>query len=63
MASGTINDPAAKCSYEVDIVVRGERGNSRQALLALVEAKWNDIMGMGQRLLRIRTLLTARRRN
>ncbi|MFC3998453.1 ATP-binding protein [Nocardiopsis sediminis] len=62
VAGGTVNDPSAKTRHEVDVAVHGENGDGREALLAIGEAKWNDVMGMGhlERLRHIRTLLTAR---
>jgi len=62
VASGTVNDPAAKTSHEVDVAVHGETDSGREALLAIGEAKWNDVMGKGhlERLQHIRALLTAR---
>jgi hypothetical protein len=62
VADGTVNDLAAKTSHEVDVAVRGETDGAREALLAIGEAKWNDVMGMGhlERLQHIRALLTAR---
>lgn len=62
VASGLVNDPAAKTSHEVDVAVHGESDSGREELLALGEAKWNDVMGMGhlERLQHIRALLAAR---
>ncbi|OMI41172.1 putative ATP/GTP binding protein [Streptomyces sparsogenes DSM 40356] len=62
VASGTVNDPVAKTGHEVDVATHGENGDGRETLLAIGEAKWNDVMGMGhlERLQRIRALLTAR---
>ncbi|WP_189934014.1 AAA family ATPase [Streptomyces sulfonofaciens] len=62
VASGTVNDPASRTSHEVDVAVRGESWNGSEALLAIGEAKWNEVMGMGhlERLQHIRALLTAR---
>lgn len=65
VAAGTVNDPAAKTSHEVDVAVfgHGDKGDSnREALLAIGEAKWNDTMGIGhlQRLQHIRELLHAK---
>lgn len=61
VASGTVNDPAAKTSHEVDIAVHGETDSGRETLLAIGEAKWNDVMGKShlERLQHIRALLTA----
>lgn len=62
VASGTVNDRAARTSHEVDVAVHGENGHGEGALLAIGEAKWNDVMGLAhlERLRRIRALLTAR---
>jgi AAA+ ATPase superfamily predicted ATPase len=59
VAGGTVNDPAAKTSHEVDVAVHGETHDGRQALLAIGEAKWSDVMGAGhlERLRHIRSLL------
>lgn len=60
--SGTVADPAAKTSREVDLAVFGRDDDGREILLAIGEAKWNDTMGLGhlQRLQHIRSLLSAR---
>jgi AAA+ ATPase superfamily predicted ATPase len=62
VASGTVNDPAARTSHEIDVAVHGETGNGSTELLALGEAKWSEVMGVGhlERLRHIRSLLTAR---
>ncbi|MFJ8142450.1 ATP-binding protein [Streptomyces sp. NPDC096013] len=59
VASGTVNDPAAKTTHEVDVAVHGESHEGRQTLLAIGEAKWSDTMGAGhlERLRYIRSLL------
>ncbi|MBB1245372.1 ATP-binding protein [Streptomyces durbertensis] len=61
VASGVVNDPSARTSHEVDVAVHGERDDGRKALLAIGEAKWSDVMGLGhlERLRRIRGLLIA----
>ncbi|MFD9444726.1 ATP-binding protein [Streptomyces sp. NPDC060006] len=61
VASGTVNDPAAKTSHEVDVAVHGETPEGRQALLAIGEAKWSEVMGIGhlERLRHIRSLLVT----
>ena len=60
--SGTVPDPTAKTSHELDLVVFGRDEDGRESLLAIGEAKWNDVIGLGhlRRLERIRTLLRAR---
>ncbi len=62
VASGIVNDPAAKTSHEVDVAVHGETDGGRETLLSIGEAQWNDTMGVGhlERLRHIRTLLTTR---
>ncbi|XUL88988.1 AAA family ATPase [Streptomyces galilaeus] len=59
VAGGTVNDPAARTSHEVDVAVHGESPEGRQSLLAIGEAKWSDVMGAGhlERLRHIRSLL------
>src|SRR5262249_11348089 len=61
---GTVNDPANKTSYEVDVVAFGLDDDDRQPLLAIGEAKWGEVMGLAhlERLRRIRGLLTAQGR-
>lgn len=65
VGSGTVNDPAARTSHEVDVVAYGLDDDNRQPLLAIGEAKWGDIMGLGHldRLIRVRALLTAQGRH
>jgi AAA+ ATPase superfamily predicted ATPase len=60
--SGTVSDPAARTSHELDIVVFGRDPGGRETLLAIGEAKWNEIMGVGhlRRLEHIRDLLRVR---
>lgn len=60
--SGTVPDPAAKTSHELDAAVFGRDHEGREVLLATGEAKWNDTMGLGhlRRLEHIRALLQAR---
>ncbi|MFE4576590.1 AAA family ATPase [Streptomyces chartreusis] len=60
--SGTVPDPAAKTSHELDAAVFGRDPEGREVLLAIGEAKWNDTMGLGhlRRLQHIRSLLQAR---
>ncbi len=59
VAGGTVNDPAARTSHEVDVAVHGESQEGRQMLLAIGEAKWSEVMGAGhlERLRHIRSLL------
>jgi len=62
---GTLNDPAARKTREVDIVALGPDPADREALLAIGEVKWNEVMGVQHldRLRHIRGLLTAQHRN
>jgi AAA+ ATPase superfamily predicted ATPase len=64
VGAGTVNDPAHKTSHEVDVVVFGLDDDNRSPLLAIGEAKWNEVMGAGHvdRLRRIRTLLSGQGR-
>lgn len=62
VAGGSVHDPAAKTGHEVDVAVHGEADGGRETLLAIGEAKWSDVMGIGhlERLRHIRALLVAR---
>ncbi|WP_285593162.1 hypothetical protein [Kineosporia sp. NBRC 101731] len=64
VAGGTITDPAGKASHEVDVAVLGLEDDNRRPLLAVGEAKWGEVMGLGHldRLRRIRDLLTRQNR-
>jgi AAA+ ATPase superfamily predicted ATPase len=64
VGSGTVNDPAARTTYELDIAAFGLGDDNRPQLLAIGEVKWGDIMGIAhlERLEHIRTLLTAQGR-
>jgi uncharacterized protein len=55
---GVLNDAAGRLSHEVDVVVTG-LGDGRTPLLAIGEAKWNEVMGVRHldRLRHIRELL------
>ncbi len=59
VAAGTVHDPAARTSHEIDVAVFGHHDSGRETLLALGEAKWNETMGIShlQRLDHIRSLL------
>ncbi|MEU5874793.1 ATP-binding protein [Glycomyces sp. NPDC047369] len=61
VSAGTVNDPGRKASHEVDLAVFGTGSDGREVLLAIGEAKWNDVAGLGhlERLRRIRDLLGA----
>lgn len=64
VASGTVPDPAARTSHEVDVAVFGtdDASGGGERLLAIGEAKWNDTIGVThlRRLEHIRDLLRAR---
>jgi hypothetical protein len=53
---------AAQTRHEVDVAVFGRDDQGREELLAIGDAKWNEVVGAGhlRRLIRIRTLLGAR---
>lgn len=61
VTAGTVNDPASKTTSQVDVAVIGNGDGVRAPLLAIGEAKWNDVMGLGHldRLHRLRDLLRA----
>ncbi|MDT0308609.1 ATP-binding protein [Streptomyces sp. DSM 44917] len=62
IGSGTVPDPAARTGHELDLAVFGRDDQGRESLLAIGEAKWNDVMGRAhlRRLEHIRDLLRAR---
>ena len=62
--SGTVNDPAARTSHQVDVVVFGRADEGPEPVLAIGEAKWNEVMNVAhlERLRHIRGLLIAQRR-
>ncbi|MDX3640962.1 ATP-binding protein [Streptomyces sp. MB09-02B] len=62
VTSGTVADPVARTSHEVDVVVRGAVGQDQGLLLSIGEAKWNKTMDTRHldRLRHILGLLTAR---
>jgi len=65
VGAGTVNDPANRTSHEVDVAVHGLDDDHRAPLIAIGEAKWGDVMGLGHldRLRRIRSLLTVQGRH
>jgi hypothetical protein len=65
VGSGTLNDPAARKTREVDVVVLGPGDDNREKLLAIGEVKWHETMGIPHldRLRHIRGLLTAQNRH
>lgn len=62
VTSGTVADPAARTSHEVDVVVRGAVDQDHGILLSVGEAKWNKVMDVRhlERLRHILGLLAAR---
>jgi AAA+ ATPase superfamily predicted ATPase len=64
VGAGTVNDPANKTAYEVDVVVFGLQDDNRRPLIGIGEVKWGEVMGVGhlERLRRIRALLAAQGR-
>jgi uncharacterized protein len=62
--SGTVNDPAARTSHEVDVVVFGLVDEGSEPVIAIGEAKWGEVMGMAhlERLRHIRDLLAGQGR-
>lgn len=62
---GTVNDPAAKLTRQVDVVAVGHAADERETVLAIGEVKWHETMGMPhlERLRHVRGLLTAQRRH
>jgi AAA+ ATPase superfamily predicted ATPase len=62
---GTVNDPVSKKTRQVDVVALGPDDDDREAVLAIGEVKWHEIMGIPhlERLRHIRGLLIAQRRH
>lgn len=58
---GQVHDPGARAGHQVDVAVIGVAEGGRPPLLAIGEAKWNDVMGSAhiERLRHIRTLVAA----
>ncbi|MQA96555.1 MAG: ATP-binding protein, partial [Streptosporangiales bacterium] len=63
--SGTVHDPANRTTHEVDVVVFGLDDDGRSPVLAIGEAKWQEVMELQhlQRLRRLRELLVAQGRH
>jgi uncharacterized protein len=61
---GTVHDPVAKTSHQLDVVVFGLEDEAPEPVIAIGEAKWNDVMSVSHldRLRHIRSLLTAQGR-
>jgi AAA+ ATPase superfamily predicted ATPase len=64
VASGTVADPRNKASHELDVAVFGLADDDSSPLIAIGEAKSNDVIGVGHldRLRHIRDLLTQQER-
>jgi len=62
VASGTVSDPQARKTLEIDVAAFGRGDDNRDALLAIGEAKWQETIGIGhlKKLEHIRTLLRTR---
>jgi uncharacterized protein len=62
VASGTVSDPGARKTVEVDVAAFGRGDGASDALLAIGEAKWQELMSVShlKRLEHIRELLVAR---
>ena len=62
---GTVNDPTARKTHQVDVAVTGHDDTDRPTLLAIGEVKWQETMGLPhlERLRHIRGLLTAQGRH
>jgi len=64
VGTGTVNDPSARTSHELDVVVFGLADEGPEPVLAIGEAKWNAVMSVSHldRLRHIRDLLAAQGR-
>jgi AAA+ ATPase superfamily predicted ATPase len=62
VASGTVSDPQARKTAEVDVAAFGRDDEDRDLLLAIGEAKWQEVMSLShlKRLEHIRELLVAK---
>jgi AAA+ ATPase superfamily predicted ATPase len=62
VASGTVSDPQARKTVEVDVAAFGRDEDDRDVLLAIGEAKWQEVMSVSHlmRLEYIRELLAAK---
>lgn len=61
VSPGIVNDPQLKKTHEIDVVVAGHADVGQPPLLAIGEAKWNEVMGMDhlKRLGHIRDLVSS----
>ncbi|MGH3949709.1 MAG: AAA family ATPase [Pseudonocardiaceae bacterium] len=64
VAAAIVNDPAARSSHELDVVVFGQAEEQQAPVVAIGEAKWGETMGHDHlaRLRHIRGLLAAQGR-
>lgn len=64
VGSGTIADPAERTNHEIDVAVIGTADTGQPPVLAIGEAKWGEVMGLGhlRRLQRARSVLADRSR-
>ncbi|MQY16025.1 hypothetical protein SRB5_62170 [Streptomyces sp. RB5] len=64
VGSGAVNDPSNKTSHQLDVVAFGLEDGGRSPLLAIGEAKWQEVMGTAHldRLRRVRALLAGQGR-
>jgi uncharacterized protein len=64
VGTGTVNDPSARTSHELDVVVFGLADEGPEPILAIGEAKWSETMSVTHldRLRHIRDLLTVQGR-
>lgn len=62
ISTGTVADPAAKVSHEIDVVVTGRTDDVHDMVLAIGEAKWSETVGLPhlERLQRAAVLVAAR---
>lgn len=62
--TGTVNDPSARTSHQLDAVVFGLVDEGPEPVIAIGEAKWNEVMGVAhvERLRHIRGLLASQGR-
>lgn len=62
--TGTVHDPSAKTSHQLDLVVFGLEDEAPEPVIAIGEAKWNEVMSVIHldRLRHIRALLAAQGR-
>jgi AAA+ ATPase superfamily predicted ATPase len=61
VSPGIVNDPQLKKTQQVDVAVAGHAEKGQPPLLALGEAKWNEVMSIThlERLIRVRDLVAG----